>query len=414
MTEDDAREHKKRAILIQVGKGIGALAILVFLMLWLAGAFVTKVGPRAAAAPEAGPRAVRKGLTVVKAALKTFPLLIEQVGTIRTRNEAQVSSRLMAQVKEIRVNAGDWVSGPEAGANRTVLATLDDRALREKLKEAKAQADALDHAVSEAQAKLRAAQAQVSAAIANRKKAAEDFLRYQNLSKNGAATAQRAEHARTEMDVANAQAASAIQDVQAARGNIARLKAQKKQAEAAVNQARIMLSYTVISAPFSGRVVKKMLNPGNMAIPGQPIFFLDVPSLAEVHAIVSESLVPFLKIGQKIEVRIDALHRTMTGQIREIVPQAEVATRTTLVKIALPAFSDLVNGLFARIYVPYGSYKALVIPARAVREVGELYLVDTLGPQGHRVRRFIRPGRTRGPLVEVLSGLKEGEEVVVP
>ena len=98
---------------------------------------------------------------------------------------------------------------------------------------------------------------------------------------------------------------------------------------------------------------------------------------------MSESLIPHLKIGQEIEVKIDALDRTMKGEIREIVPQSDAATRTMLVKIGLPACSDLVNGLFARIYVPYGAYEALVIPARAVREVGQLYLVDTVGPDGH-------------------------------
>jgi macrolide-specific efflux system membrane fusion protein len=104
----------------------------------------------------------------------------------------------------------------------------------------------------------------------------------------------------------------------------------------------------------------------------------------------------------------------MKGEIKEIVPQSDTATRTMLVKIGLPAGADLVNGLFGRIYVPYGEYEALVIPARAVREVGQLYLVDTVGPDGRPLRRFITPGRTRDSLVEVLSGLEEGEEVVAP
>jgi multidrug efflux pump subunit AcrA (membrane-fusion protein) len=151
-----------------------------------------------------------------------------------------------------------------------------------------------------------------------------------------------------------------------------------------------------------------------MAAPGQPVFFLDSPSLSEIHAVVSESLVGNLNVGQETEVRIDALDRTMKGEIREIVPQSDSATRTVQVKIGLPPGEDIVNGLFGRIYVPYGSYEALVIPARAVKEVGQLYLVNTLGPDGRPVRRFIKPGRARDSFVEVLSGLKEGEEVVVP
>ncbi len=410
MTENDSAKDKKRAALTRLGKGLGALAVLIVLMFWLSGAFVRKVGPEAA-----GAEAFRQKPPTVRVERKTFPLLIEQVGAIRSRNEAQVSSRLMAEVREIRVKEGDWVSGAEAAEVRpTVLATLDDREIRAKLRQAKSQVDALGHAVDGARAKLRAAEAQVSASRANREKAALDFRRYENLFKSGAATEQQAQYVRTQRDVASAQAGSAVQEVQAAQGDIARLEAQREQAEAGVREAQVMLSYTVIEAPFSGRVVKKMLNAGDMASPGQPVFFLDAPSQAEVHAIVSESLIPHLKIGQEIEIKIDALDRTMKGEIREIVPQSDVATRTVLVKIGLPACSDPVNGLFARIYIPYGVYEALVIPARAVREVGQLYLVDIAGPDGRLSRRFITPGRTRDSLVEALSGLKEGEEVVAP
>ncbi len=410
MTRNGSAKDRKSAALAGYGKGFGALAILVFLMLWLSGAFVKKVGSEAV---QSGP-SMQKPPTV-RVERKTFPLLIEQVGAIRSRNEAQVSSRLMAEIREIRVKEGDRVWGPEAGGVQpTVLATLDDREVRAKLRQAKSQVDALGHAIDGARAKLLAAEAQVSASRANMEKAALDFHRYENLFKGGGATEQSAQYAKTQRDVASAQAASAVQEVHAAQGEIARLEAQKEQAEAGLREAQVNLSYTVIEAPFSGRVVKKMLNAGDMASPGQPVFFLDAPSQAEIHAIVSESLIPYLKIGQEIDVGIDALGRTTKGEVKEIVPQSDSATRTVLVKIGLPAGEDIVNGLFGRIYVPYGSYEALVIPARAVREVGQLCLVDTLGLDGRPVRRFITLGRARDSLVEVLSGLNEGEEVVAP
>jgi multidrug resistance efflux pump len=410
MAHNDSAKDKKKAALAGLGKGFGALGVLIVLMLWLSGAFVTKVGPDVTRPEPSMPKP-----PTVRVERKTFPLLIEQVGSIRSRNEAEVSSRLMAEVREIRVKEGDWVSGPEAaGAHPTVLASLDDREVRAKLRQAESQVDALGHAIDGARAKLLAAEGQAAASRASLEKAASDFRRYENLLKNGAATEQKAQYARTQRDVASAQTGSAVQEVHAAQGDIARLEAQREQAEAGVREAQVNLSYTVIEAPFSGRVVKKILNAGDMASPGQPIFFLDAPSQAEIHAIVSESLIPHLEIGQEIEVGIDALDRTMKGEIKEIVPQSDSATRTVLVKIGLPAGEDIVNGLFGRIYVPYGSYEALVIPSRAVREVGQLYLVDTLGLDGHPVRRFITLGRARDSLVEVLSGLKEGEEVVVP
>lgn len=385
MSESNPGEEKKRAFRVQIRNGTAGLAVLIVMMLWLSGTFVSKVGPESARSAKAA-RSAPKSFPTARVAQQTFPLLVEQVGTIRSRSEAQVSSHLMAQVSQIRVQPGDRVHGPGDGAAPTVLAILDDRAVEAKLRQAQAQVVAIGDAID--------------AARANMEKAASDARRYENLLKAGAINAQRAQHAGIELDVTAKQ--------------LSRLEAQKKQFEAAEREAKVMLSYTVITAPFSGRVVKKIVDVGDMASPGRPLFFIDAPSRAEAHAVVSEALLPYLKVGEPLTVQIDALHRSIQGKIREIVPQADNSTRTVVVKITLPASADLVNGLFARISVPCGSYHALVIPAKAVREVGELYFVDTVDPKGRRERRFIRPGKTRGNLVEVLSGLKAGEEVVLP
>ena len=64
--------------------------------------------------------------------------------------------------------------------------------------------------------------------------------------------------------------------------------------------------------------------------------------------------------------------------------------------------------------MPYGKYEALVAPKEAVREVGQLYLVNVLDHEGYPQRRFVTLGKDHGDLVEILSGLNEGEEVVFP
>ena len=156
----------------------------------------------------------------------------------------------------------------------------------------------------------------------------------------------------------------------------------------------MMLSYTEIRAPFGGRVVRKTVDVGDMASPGQPLFFLEIPARPELHAFVSDSLIPRLKIGQELDVRIDALNRSMKGTLREIVPQSDTATRTVLAKVSLPPDLDLVNGLFGRLMVPAGDYEALVVPERTVREVGQLYLVDVLNNEGYPHAPFRHPGET--------------------
>ena len=113
-------------------------------------------------------------------------------------------------------------------------------------------------------------------------------------------------------------------------------------------------------------------------------------------------------------MEIDALALNLEGSIAEIVPQAEPASRTTLVKIALAPQANLVTGLYGRLEIPYGTYRALVVPASAVREVGQLHLVSVLDTDGYPHRRFVTLGQRHDGLVEVLTGLQEGEEVVLP
>jgi len=383
--------NKKKEVL----KGVGSLLLLLFMMAWLSGAFIGKVKPGEAKLPE--PDIKPKETSQVREV--TYPFEAEQVGTIRTKSDTWVSSRIMAQVKEILVSEGAFVKGVETGTP-TILARLDDRDLRAKVQQAESNLQAARRAVEMAKAQLSSAQAQ-------RERVSADYQRYRELYKQGAATAQQLEHMRAQFITAEAQ-------YSAARSDLSRMEAQAAQAEAALAEARTMLDYTVIRAPFSGKVVKKTIEVGTMVSPGQPLFYIESPSQPELHAWVAESLIPFISVGERFDVTIDAIKRTIPGVVREIVPQSESPTRTVLVKIALPPDKELVNGLFGRFTISYGSYSTLVIPKQAVKEVGQVRIVYVRKSDGSISRRFVTVGRTHGDLVEVLTGLTAGEEVIVP
>jgi multidrug efflux pump subunit AcrA (membrane-fusion protein) len=383
--------NKKKEVL----KGVGSLLLLLFMMAWLSGAFIGKVKPGEVKLPE--PDIKPKETSQVREV--TYPFEAEQVGTIRTKSDTWVSSRIMAQVKEILVSEGAFVKGVETGTP-TILARLDDRDLRAKVQQAESNLQAARRAVEMAKAQLSSAQAQ-------RERVSADYQRYRELYKQGAATAQQLEHMRAQFITAEAQ-------YSAARSDLSRMEAQAAQAEAALAEARTMLDYTVIRAPFSGKVVKKTIEVGTMVSPGQPLFYIESPSQPELHAWVAESLIPFISVGERFDVTIDAIKRTIPGVVREIVPQSESPTRTVLVKIALPPDKELVNGLFGRFTISYGSYSTLVIPKQAVKEVGQVRIVYVRKSDGSISRRFVTVGRTHGDLVEVLTGLTAGEDVIVP
>ncbi len=165
-----------RPIVREAGKGLGVLGLLIVMMMWLAGAFVQKVdsGPPA-------PKPKQGKFNTVKAERRVYPLIIDQVGTLRAQNEAQVSSRILAQVKEILVREGDSVAGSDGNGAPTVMARLDDRDIQAKLRQAQSQSMAMDRAVAVARAKVAAARAQVESTRATKGKELSDYRRYQDL-----------------------------------------------------------------------------------------------------------------------------------------------------------------------------------------------------------------------------------------
>lgn len=174
-----------------------------------------------------------------------------------------------------------------------------------------------------------------------------------------------------------------------------------------------MFSFTEIKAPFTGRISCKLVEVGDIVAPGQPLFVLESHAQPEFQAVVSESLIGHLSVGTSLNVYVDALKNTYPGTIRVVIPQADPATRTVLVKVSLPQTPLQVSGLFGRLMIQTGQYEALVIAQKVIQKVGQLHLVQVLDADGYPRRRFITLGKTHDQLVEVLSGLQEGEAVVI-
>jgi multidrug resistance efflux pump len=402
-----------KAAIREAAKVLALAAVLIVLMLWLSGAFIYKIRADTHVAPEKAPPTAPKSQTVE---MREFPLLVEQVGTVQTRTQAQVAGRIMAQVLEVMVHEGQTVTGPNGaqGGGPTVLAQLDARDIEARLRQAQTQVTAAEKALAGATAQLAGVGAQQQAAEAQAAQALADFKRMEGLYASQAVSSQDLDHARAQKEVTEAQVRAAVQQVAAVRSDAARLEAQKEQAEAAVREAQVMLSFTTIEAPLSGRVVRKMIDPGDMVTPGQPLFVIETPAEPELHAVVAESLTAGIRPEQKLDVRIDAIKQTLQGTVREIVPQADPRTRTLLVKVSLPPQASLVSGQFGTLAVPTGTCQVVVIPACAVRHVGQLQLVDVLDGKGVPHRRFVTLGRSHDDMVEVLSGLKPAERIAIP
>ena len=144
-----------------------------------------------------------------------------------------------------------------------------------------------------------------------------------------------------------------------------------------------------------------------------PIFTLEDTRSFRLEVTVDESDIHIVHVGQIAPVSIDGLGNIqLSGKIAQIVPAADTASHSFLVKVELPADARLRSGLFGRARFPRGERSSLFIPRISLVERGQLQGVYVLDANQIAGLRYVTLGRSTGEQVEVLSGLQAGEKVV--
>jgi multidrug efflux pump subunit AcrA (membrane-fusion protein) len=113
-----------------------------------------------------------------------------------------------------------------------------------------------------------------------------------------------------------------------------------------------------------------------------------------------------------VTVRIDTLNQTFSALIDEIIPEIDAQTHSQLVKIALPAIEGLKPGYFGWLKQACSQHTALLIPVQAVKHLGQLEVVRVLS-DGQQAMRHVRTGKMFGDQIEIISGLRAGEIVMI-
>jgi hypothetical protein len=133
-----------------------------------------------------------------------------------------------------------------------------------------------------------------------------------------------------------------------------------------------------------------------------------------LEAPVSEQLAVKMRLGDKLEVYVDAVDAEIEAVVDEIVPQADAPSRSFLVKVTLPRTESLYEGMFGRLRIPAGERRHLCLHTAAIQRIGQLELVDVVREDETLERRYIKTGRLGFEnRIEVLSGLEVGERVVL-
>ncbi len=308
--------------------------------------------------------AIVTGLTVEKTLLVSVPEQFEASGTVKAKNTAQLAARISGTVSEIHAREGDHV---QRGSLLVTLVAL----------ESTSGAIGATHAVEEA--------------MARKKLADVTFARFARLYKEQAVTGQELDTRRAERDVADQSLARARE---------------------AARAAAAVAGYTRITAPMSGVVTVKMVDPGSTVFPGMPLLTIEEEGLYRLELAVPASLQGKVSLGMSVPVSLDGGSNNVTGTVVEIVPKVDPVSRTFTVKLDISA-KGLHSGQFGRALLPVGEKQGLLIPKKAVLKRGELTFVWVVDDGNITRMRLVKPGTVVANQIEILAGLSAGERIVV-
>ncbi len=328
--------------------------------------------------------------STVTAERAMLPRLHEAVGTVKSRTEIRVEAQVTGRVLKVLVRPGDKVKAGDA------LLTLDSRA-------SQARVDRSRQARQSAASMTGQAKDALSAAKATFSKAESTYRRMKQLHDQKVVTAEEVEQAETAYLQAQANLGQAEEGLAAS-------QSRGQEAVKVVQEAEIGLGYTTITAQEDGEVARRLAEPGDLAFPGKELLTLQTGASLRLEAMVRESLIGRVRLGDTLSVVVSALDgdEPITGEVDEIEPLADPVTRSFLVKAHLPEIPGLYPGMFGRLMVPLGERESILIPENSVTRVGQLETVMVKSDEKWEPV-YIRTGETHDEQIEVLSGLSGGE-----
>jgi RND family efflux transporter MFP subunit len=327
----------------------------------------------------AEPAAFVAGVTLATVKTDKLAETREIVGTVRARTSAVVSTRIPGTIGVLRVREGDRVRKGQ------LLAQLDAQENQANAAGAAAGIDEARRGLDEAR---------------TRKQLTDTtFERYQRLFNEQAIS-------RQEFDVKLAERALAAQGA-------ARAEAHLRQAREGSRAADTMADYTRIIAPIAGVITSKQADLGATVFPAQPLMTIEDEGSYQLELAIPEDMTATVRTGTPVQVTLDALGSTFAAKIAEIVPSADPASRTFTAKIDLGR-KGLRTGMFGRATITLASsVSGITVPKTAIVERGAMTSIWTVGKDRIARMRLVKVGKSVGDRVEVLSGLSDGEQVVM-
>jgi membrane fusion protein (multidrug efflux system) len=192
-------------------------------------------------------------------------------------------------------------------------------------------------------------------------------------------------------------------------------EAAQKVAEANYQIAATHLSYAHITAPFSGTITARLLDPGAVVMPNASTLFtlMDLDSVKVVINVLEKD-VPFVAIGARAMVTADALPAdTLAGRVGRLSQAVDPTTRTMPVEVFVPNREHrLKPGMYATVSLVLSEHPdAITIPAQTVlTDANGTFVYAVVNDTARRLT--VQPGITQGSQTEIISGLAGDEDLI--
>jgi len=293
---------------------------------------------------------------------------ITAIGTLEAFEQVIVSAEVEGIVKRADIREGGKI------AKNGLVASIDD----------------INYRLSVSQA-----QAAYNQALANLQNTAAEFARREALFKEQLATKQDFENIRTRYELA---------------------KQELERAASTLAIANERLSKCQVLAPLAGFIKDKLINAGDFVRVGSPLCVIINTDSLKLAFSVTESEAARLKVGQEVVFSLTAFpDREFRGRISALAANLEERTRTLRAEATLPNLGYILKpGYFSKVSVLIGkSVPMVLIPVNAILYEGKLVRVFVVSQNSTAQMREVKLGGKYGEMVEIIEGMKAGEEVIV-
>lgn len=299
----------------------------------------------------------------------------EYNGVVAARHGVQVVSMVPGKVRAVHVHAGQQVRKGQ------VLVELEPEDYR---------------------ARLDAATAGRNSAAAMLDEARSEFARFGQMAEKGMISPQMLDKARARLLAAEAGSTGAT---------------------AAEKAARTQFNYTVVRSPVDGVVAEKRVNPGDFVQPGFPagpgvtggptLLTVYDPRAMWLEVRIPQRLAAKVNVGGAVSVSVPGAALDVTAKFSEVEAMVSDYSRSFLARVDLPASPALKAGMSGAVRFVSGERGNVSLPESVLVARGQLDGLFTVGPDGKAQLRLVRTGARHAGRVEILSGVRAGERVLL-